>query len=147
EAEAGRVRRGKAPTRRDPRGGSEIAAARTGGSRPCGRSRAPVRACRRDPQLLDPRSQGEGPPRPNQAQGHSRKGANMPNVTREVISDLWPLYLSNDLSAGSRRLSEEFLESDPTFTQSLPDVGTDPLESYQPPSLPPDHEMKTLERI
>jgi len=71
----------------------------------------------------------------------------MPNVTREVISDLWPLYLSNDLSADSRRLIEEFLESDPTFTQSLADVGRDPLESYQPPSLPPDHEMKTLERI
>lgn len=71
----------------------------------------------------------------------------MANVTREVISDLWPLYLSNDLSADSRRLIEEFLESDPTFAQSLADTAKDPLGAYQPPPLPPDHEMKTLERV
>ena len=71
----------------------------------------------------------------------------MANVTREVISDLWPLYLSNDLSADSRRLIEEFLEGDPAFARSLADAGQDPLGAYQPPPLPPDHEMKTLERV
>ena len=71
----------------------------------------------------------------------------MSSVTREVISDLWPLYLSNDLSADSRRLIEEFLERDPAFAQSLKDASLDPLAAQQAPPLPPDHEMKTLERV
>lgn len=71
----------------------------------------------------------------------------MSNVTREVISDLWPLYLSNDLSADSRRLIEEFLERDPELARELADVGNDALGAYKPPSLPPDHELKTLQRV
>jgi hypothetical protein len=71
----------------------------------------------------------------------------MTNLTREVISDLWPLYLSGDASADTQRLVEDFLAGDPDFERSLRAAAGDPLRAYVPPSLPPDHEMKTLERI
>jgi hypothetical protein len=71
----------------------------------------------------------------------------MTNVTREVISDLWPLYLSGDVSGDTRRLIEDFLASDPEFARTLREVGSDPLMACLPPALPPDHQMKTLERV
>ena len=71
----------------------------------------------------------------------------MTNVTREIISDLWPLYLSGDASPDTRRLVDEFLEGDPDFERSLREVASDPLEGYAPPSLPPDHQLKTLDRV
>jgi hypothetical protein len=70
----------------------------------------------------------------------------MTNVTREVISDLWPLYLSGDASADTRRLVEDFLAGDPGLEKSLR-AASDPLEAFPPPSLPPDHQLKTLARV
>jgi hypothetical protein len=69
------------------------------------------------------------------------------NVTREVISDLWPLYRSDDVSAETRRLVEAFLESDPVFARSLEEAENDPLTGFSPPTLPPDHEMTTLQQV
>jgi hypothetical protein len=71
----------------------------------------------------------------------------MTNVTRQVISDLWPLYLSGDVSADTRRLVEDFLAGDPEFARSLREAADDPLQTCLPPPLPPDHQMKTLERV
>jgi anti-sigma factor RsiW len=39
----------------------------------------------------------------------------MTKLTRDVISDLWPLYVTGEASPDTRRLVEEFLASDPTF--------------------------------
>jgi hypothetical protein len=37
------------------------------------------------------------------------------NVTRDVVTDLLPLYLSGDASVDSRALVEEFFRSDPEY--------------------------------
>ena len=71
----------------------------------------------------------------------------MTNVTRDVISDLWPLYLSGDATPDTRRLVEDFLAGDPAFAKTLGDAAADPLQAVLPPSLPPDHQLKTLARV
>jgi anti-sigma factor RsiW len=71
----------------------------------------------------------------------------MENVTRDVIADLYPLYVSGDASPDTRRLIEAFLSQDPEFAQSLRETGRDSLAAYPPPPLPPDHELKTLARL
>lgn len=68
------------------------------------------------------------------------------NVTRDVITDLWPAYESGEASADTRALVEEFLQQDPEFARVLrQSAGEDPLKSAVPP-LSPDHEAKTLSR-
>jgi anti-sigma factor RsiW len=69
------------------------------------------------------------------------------NVTRDVISDLWPLYVSGDASADSRALVDEFLSSDPDLAAGLRQRATDPLSGIAPPVPPPDQELRTLQRV
>jgi hypothetical protein len=64
------------------------------------------------------------------------------NVTREVITDLLPLYLSGEASADTRALVEAFFQADPEFTR---------LVQADPPTLPQsaaalsgDIELQTL---
>ena len=71
----------------------------------------------------------------------------MTDITREVISDLWPLYVSGDVSPATRHLVDEFLAGDPEFAQGLRDAAGDPLAGIAAPVLPPDHELKTLDRV
>jgi hypothetical protein len=75
----------------------------------------------------------------------------MENVTRDIIADLYPLYLSGDASPDSRRIVETFLNEDPEFALSLTEAGTEAaqnrLAAHNPQSLPPDHELKTLDRV
>lgn len=40
-------------------------------------------------------------------------------ITRDLIQDLWPLYLSNDLSSESRSLVDTFLSQDADFAAKL----------------------------
>ena len=70
----------------------------------------------------------------------------MDHVTRDVITDLWPLYASGEASPDTRRLVDAFLTADPDFARALRDTAS-ALPADAPPSLPPDHEMKTLDRI
>ncbi len=70
----------------------------------------------------------------------------MTSVTRDVISDLWPLYISGEASLDTRRMVEQFLADDEEFARNLRQAGEDPLEPYQPPALSADHEMKALQR-
>jgi hypothetical protein len=71
----------------------------------------------------------------------------MENVTRDVIADLYPLYVSGDVSQDTRRLIEAFLSQDPEFARALRESGGDSLAAYAPPPLSPDHELKTLARL
>lgn len=71
----------------------------------------------------------------------------MENMTRDIITDLYPLYLSGEASSDTRRIVESFLSEDSEFARSLTDTERDSLASCTPPSLPPDHELKTLARI
>ncbi len=41
----------------------------------------------------------------------------MSNITRDVILDLLPLYLANEVSADTRLLVASFLEQDPTLAR------------------------------
>ena len=63
-------------------------------------------------------------------------------VTRDVVSDLWPLYSSGDASVDTRRLVEAFLESDPEFAREL--KATVELPGVPPAS--PDAEARALQR-
>jgi hypothetical protein len=40
-------------------------------------------------------------------------------VTRQVISDLWPLYAAGEASADTRTLVDAFLAGDPQFAETL----------------------------
>ena len=71
----------------------------------------------------------------------------MDNVTRNVITDLWPLYLSGDASEDTRRLVDAFLAADPDFERALRDSAHPGLVPGAAHSLPPDHELETLARI
>jgi hypothetical protein len=70
----------------------------------------------------------------------------MDNLTRAAIVDLWPLYISGDVSQDTRRFVEDFLSLYPEFARELEQSG-DSLPACSPPSLPPDHELKTLARL
>ena len=40
-------------------------------------------------------------------------------VTRAVVADLWPLYVSGDVSADTRALVDEFLAGDADFAAKM----------------------------
>jgi hypothetical protein len=68
------------------------------------------------------------------------------NITRDVITDLWPVYESGEASAETRALVEAFLQQDPEFARVLrQSASQDPLKPVAP-RLSPDHEAKTFSR-
>jgi hypothetical protein len=68
----------------------------------------------------------------------------MDNLTRAVITDIWPLYISGDVSPDTRRFVETFLSQYPGFASEL---NRDSESLPNPPPLQPDHELKTLSRL
>jgi hypothetical protein len=68
------------------------------------------------------------------------------NVTREVISDLWPVYASGEAGADTRALVETFLRQDPEFAALLQGRGEEGLLRLDVPRLPPDREAQALRR-
>ena len=71
----------------------------------------------------------------------------MENVTRDVIVDLWPLYVSGEASQDTLGLVEAFLREDPEFARELRQDAREPLTGHDIPSLTPDHELRTLAQI
>jgi len=71
----------------------------------------------------------------------------MEKVTREVILDLWPLYVSGEASADTRALVEAFLAGEPEFAQTMRGADRVRFPGPEVPSLPPDHELKTLAQV
>jgi hypothetical protein len=68
-------------------------------------------------------------------------------VTREVITDLLPAYLSKEASADTRALVEEFFKQDPEFAALAKENNTEELLGKLPVNpLPKDHEHETLIR-
>jgi hypothetical protein len=63
-------------------------------------------------------------------------------VTREVVTDLWPVYESGEASPDTRALVEEFLAEDAEFARLIRSPREAPLPSA--PALPPDHEKQAL---
>jgi len=70
----------------------------------------------------------------------------MTKPTRDVVVDLWPLYVSGEASADTRALIESFLAEDREFGERLREQeGTGLLPP--PLALPEDHERTTLLRV
>src|ERR1700685_4386211 len=68
------------------------------------------------------------------------------NVTREVILDLLPLYLSGEASPATRGLVEEYVKQDPELAQRIRLQWADNLAKVVPTGLPPDLELRSLRR-
>jgi predicted anti-sigma-YlaC factor YlaD len=69
-------------------------------------------------------------------------------VSRNVVMDLLPLYLSGEASAETNALVEEFLSKDPELRRQA-DLARRDLPgapSSSPAALPPDLELRSLHR-
>jgi len=56
------------------------------------------------------------------------------NVTKDVINDLYPLYVEQGCSADTRTLVEEYLQSNPQHADELRHVMSAPLPGAVPPA-------------
>lgn len=65
------------------------------------------------------------------------------SITRPVILDLWPAYVSGEASPETRALVEAYLQTDPEFARQLQE---NPLSGIAPPPLPPDVETNAFGR-
>jgi hypothetical protein len=65
------------------------------------------------------------------------------NVTRDVVSDLWPLYVAGEASADTRQLVDAFLASDPEFRERLEATVALPASDVR---SAPDAEVAALKR-
>ena len=68
------------------------------------------------------------------------------NVTREVILDLLPLYLSGEASPATRALVEEYMKQDAELAQRIRLQWADNFAKVVPSALPPDLELRSLRR-
>jgi hypothetical protein len=65
-------------------------------------------------------------------------------VTRDVVSDLWPLYRAGDASVDSRGLVEAYLAADAAFASTLKE--SEMLSHVVPPvRLSPEGELRLLQ--
>lgn len=71
----------------------------------------------------------------------------MQKVTRDVNTDLWPLYRAGEASADTRALIEGFLQDNPEFARALHELARERLPRPEVPMFAPDAEIRTLARI
>jgi len=64
-------------------------------------------------------------------------------ITRDVILDLLPLYLDNDVSTDTRTLVEEYLETDPEIASMAQHLAKTGLPKDIPIPLTKEDEMET----
>jgi predicted anti-sigma-YlaC factor YlaD len=72
------------------------------------------------------------------------------SISRDVITDLLPLYLAGEASAGTRALLEEYLRENPQFASTVREAaerGAALLESTAMSAPSFDQEKATLERV
>jgi predicted anti-sigma-YlaC factor YlaD len=68
------------------------------------------------------------------------------NVTREVILDLLPVYLSGEASPATRALVEEYMKQDAELAQRIRLQWAANFAKVAPSALPPDLELRSLRR-
>ncbi len=68
------------------------------------------------------------------------------NVTREVILDLLPVYLSGDASPATRGLVEEYLKQDSELAQRVHLQWAENFAKIAPSAVPPDIELRSFRR-
>ena len=66
-------------------------------------------------------------------------------ITRDVVSDLWPLYESGEASADTRALVEAFLAADPSYAATLRDAAAVALPAPDA-AMPAAGETRALKR-
>jgi hypothetical protein len=66
------------------------------------------------------------------------------NVTREVVTDLWPAYAAGEASADTRTLVDEFLRQDPEFARLVQNERDEQLRAQVVPALPADRETRAF---
>jgi anti-sigma factor RsiW len=70
------------------------------------------------------------------------------NISRDVVTDLLPLYLAGEASAGTRALLEQYLREHPEFAADIRGQAEKSAALLQAAvALPPDHEKATFERV
>lgn len=65
-------------------------------------------------------------------------------ITRDLIEDLIPIYLSGDASEGSKKVIDQFMKENPNLNYLL-DVDDIVLPEIHP--IKPENEMQTLKKI
>jgi predicted anti-sigma-YlaC factor YlaD len=68
------------------------------------------------------------------------------DVTREVILDLLPVYLSGEASPATRALVEQYMQQDPELAQRIRLQWTENFAKVAPSTLPPELELRSLRR-
>jgi hypothetical protein len=68
------------------------------------------------------------------------------NVTREVILDLLPVYLSGEASPATSSLVEEYVKQDKDLARQIRERWAENFAKASPSVLPPDLELKSLRR-
>lgn len=68
------------------------------------------------------------------------------NVTREVVLDLLPVYLSGEASADTRALVEEFVKQDAELARKIRSEWLEKMDAAAPSELPPELELKAFRR-
>jgi hypothetical protein len=67
-------------------------------------------------------------------------------ITREVIVDLLPVYVSGEASPATRTLVEEYLNQDPELMEQVRRLKSDDPLSLPAVSAPPELAMRSLRR-
>jgi predicted anti-sigma-YlaC factor YlaD len=68
------------------------------------------------------------------------------NVTREVILDLLPVYLSGEASPATSSLVEDYMKQDQDLARQIRERWAENFAKASPSMLPPDLELKSLRR-
>ncbi len=67
-------------------------------------------------------------------------------ITKNIIIDLLPAYLSGDASDDTKRLVEEYLRTDPSIAQTLREASEPPVPRDAHPPIPTDVQLASLMR-
>jgi hypothetical protein len=67
-------------------------------------------------------------------------------ITKDIITDLLPVYLSGDCSTDTKRLVEEYLRTDASLAAEVQRMRTTPLPAMSAPDAGRSDELRTLKR-
>ncbi len=66
------------------------------------------------------------------------------NITKDVITDLLPLFVSDECSSDTKKLVDEYLKEHPEFAEQIKKFSHNPLPDAIPRRLNKEEELKTL---
>ena len=67
-------------------------------------------------------------------------------ITRNVIQDLLPLYLANEVSDDTRALVEAYLDGDPELAARIKQIGAEQIPADIPVMLTQETEMEAYQK-